>query len=383
MSRVIALLILALAAFGAVAQEADPSRKQQDLAELRAQIDQARRRSDALASDEEQQLARIHAIEREVALTKKLLARLAEDEAAIRARIDSLQWGTDSLHARIDQRRVRLGERLRAIYMRPRTSMISTVLTADDLSELGMRMRVATHLARTERALIEDVQAAQSDIRYKRGRLAEEMAAINLTRSEAEDRRIQLESAQGERGAALAEVRAQRARFDASLKEMERAASQMEEVIARLQAERAADPQQTTGFGQLTGRLQWPVAGRILKPFGRSVHPEFGTVVVNKGINIGAPMGTPIQCVAEGRVEYVDWLPGYGRCIIVDHGDGYYTLYAHASQIFPARGAAVHAGEVLGEVGDTGSLNGSQLYFEIRHGKDSLDPTTWLSRQRG
>jgi septal ring factor EnvC (AmiA/AmiB activator) len=244
-------------------------------------------------------------------------------------------------------------------------------------------MRVATHLARTERSLIEDVQLAQSDIRIRRGRLAEQMSEINLTRSEAEDRRIELEALQGIKGQALAEVRAERARFDASLKEMEGAAAQMEDLLARLQSGRSDDAQTTTGFGQMAGRLQWPVRGQILKPFGRSVHPEFGTVVMNKGINIGAPMGTPILCVAAGRVEYVDWLPGYGRCIIVDHGDGYYTLYAHASEIFPVRGAAVHAGEVLGEVGDTGSLNGSQLYFEIRKGKDSLDPRTWLSRQRG
>ena len=94
-------------------------------------------------------------------------------------------------------------------------------------------------------------------------------------------------------------------------------------------------------------------------------------------------MGTPIRCIAEGTVEFVDWLPGYGKCIIVDHGDGYYSLYAHASSIFPARGAVVRAGDVLGEVGDTGSLNGTQLYFEIRKGKDSLDPSAWLSRNQG
>jgi septal ring factor EnvC (AmiA/AmiB activator) len=369
MSRALPLLILLVASLGAVAQEPGPAGREQDLADLRRQIDQARSRSDALATDEEQQLARIHALEREVELTKELLARLADKEAGIRARIDTLQFEMDGLHTRIDERRDRLGVRL--------------VLTAEDLSELATRMRVATHLARTERSLIEDVQLAQSDIRIRRGRLAEEMSAINLTRSEAEDRRIELEALQGIKGQALAEVRAERARFDASLKEMEGAAAQMEDLLARLQSGRSADAQATTGFAQMAGRLQWPVRGQILKPFGRSVHPEFGTVVMNKGINIGAPMGTPILCVAAGRVEYVDWLPGYGRCIIVDHGDGYYTLYAHASEIFPVRGAAVHAGEVLGEVGDTGSLNGSQLYFEIRKGKDSLDPRTWLSRQRG
>jgi septal ring factor EnvC (AmiA/AmiB activator) len=383
MFRIVVLFLLLVAAFGATAQESDPAGKAKDLATLRAQIDQARSRSDALASDEKQQLARIHAIEREMELTRRLLAELAEQEAAIRARIDTLQVETDSLHTRIDERRDRLGQRLRAIYMRPRTSMVATVLTADNLSELGARMRVATHLARTERSLIDDVQSAQNSIRHRRGRLAEEMAAINMTRSEAEDRRIQLEMAQGERNQALAQLRAEQASFSASLKEMEGAARQMEALITRLQNERSADAQRPTGFAQMAGTLQWPVDGRILKPFGRSVHPEFGTVVVNKGINIGAPMGTPILCVAAGKVEYVDWLPGYGRCIIVDHGDGYYTLYAHASEIFPARGAAVHAGEVLGEVGDTGYLNGSQLYFEIRKGKDSLDPTTWLSRRRG
>ena len=126
------------------------------------------------------------------------------------------------------------------------------------------------------------------------------------------------------------------------------------------------------------GALPWPVEGRVLKPFGRSVHPEFKTVVMNKGVNIGAPLGTPIRAVAAGTVEYVDWLPGYGKCIIVDHGDGYYTLYAHASAIFPTQGSRVRPGEVIGEVGDTGSLNGSQLYFEIRQGKNPLDPSLWL-----
>lgn len=383
MARLLLCLVLLAAALGAMAQESDPVKREAELQSLRAEIDQARQRSDALASDEKQQLARIHAIEREVALTKKLLVQLEAKEAGIRARIDSLQLDMDGLHARIDERRDRLGQRLRTIYMRPRTSLVATVLSADDLGELGSRLRAMTHLARTERALIAEVQTAQSALRHRRGRLAQEMAEINLTRSEAEDRRIQLESLQGERGNALAEVRAERARFDASLKEMERAAAQMSELLGRLQSERAVDSQAPTGFGGRAGALPWPVDGRVLKPYGHSVHPEFGTVVVNKGINIGAPAGTPIQCVAEGRVEYVDWLPGYGRCIIVDHGDGYYTLYAHAASIFPNVGTVVHAGEVLGEVGDTGSLNGSQLYFEIRKGKDSLDPTTWLSRRRG
>jgi len=379
MRRLLPCMLLLLSAFAARAQDQSPVKQEQELAALRAEIDQVRRRSDELASDEEQQLARIHAIEREAALTRKLIEQLATKELGIRTQIDTLQFEMDSLHERIDGRRDRLSTRLRTMYMRPRTSVVATVLSARNMNELGSRLRAMTHLARMERSLIGGVQEAQGDLRHRRGRLAGQMSEINLTRSEVEDRRIELESLQGKRGEALTRVRAEQARFDASLKEMEAAAGQMQDLITRLQNERDPDAQGTTNFGERAGSLLWPVAGRILKPFGRSVHPEFGTVVMNKGINVGAPMGTPIRCVAEGTVEFVDWLPGYGKCIIVDHGDGYYSLYAHASSIFPARGAVVRAGDVLGEVGDTGSLNGTQLYFEIRKGKDSLDPRSWLS----
>ena len=383
MRHVLPVFLLLLSAFGAIAQDQAPGNQEQELADLRVEIEQARRHFDALSSDEEQQLARIHAIERETALTRKLIGQLATKELGIRSQIDTLQFDMDGLRNRIDQRRDRLAIRLRTMYMRPRTSVVATVLSAENMTQLGSRLRAMTHLARTERSLIGGVQEAQADLRHRRGRLAEQMAEINLTRSEVEDRRIELESLQGKRGEALAQVRAEQARFDASLKEMERVAGQMEELITRLQNERDPNAQTTTNFSQRIGSLPWPVAGRILKPFGRSVHPEFGTVVMNKGVNIGAPMGTPIRCVAEGKVEYVDWLPGYGKCIIVDHGDGYYSLYAHASSIFPARGAVVRAGDVLGEVGDTGSLNGTQLYFEIRKGKDSLNPRSWLSPDQG
>ena len=383
MRRLLPCMLLLLSAFAARAQDQPPVKQEQELAALRAEIDQVRRRSDELASDEEQQLARIHAIEREAALTRKLIEQLATKELGIRTQIDTLQFEMDSLHERIDGRRDRLSTRLRTMYMRPRTSVVATVLSARNMTELGSRLRAMTHLARMERSLIGGVQEAQGDLRHRRGRLAGQMSEISLTRSEVEDRRIELESLQGKRGEALTRVRAEQARFDASLKEMEAAAGRMQDLITRLQGERDPDAQGTTNFGERAGSLLWPVAGRILKPFGRSVHPEFGTVVMNKGINVGAPMGTPIRCVAEGTVEFVDWLPGYGKCIIVDHGDGYYSLYAHASSIFPARGAVVRAGDVLGEVGDTGSLNGTQLYFEIRKGKDSLDPRSWLSPSQG
>jgi septal ring factor EnvC (AmiA/AmiB activator) len=103
-------------------------------------------------------------------------------------------------------------------------------------------------------------------------------------------------------------------------------------------------------------------------------------VTYNNGIDIRAPKGAPIRSVATGRVELVDWIVGYGNCIIINHGGGYYTLYAHADNIFVALSQNVAGGEVIAEVGDSGSLNGYECHFEIRKSKQALNPSEWLAR---
>jgi len=113
--------------------------------------------------------------------------------------------------------------------------------------------------------------------------------------------------------------------------------------------------------------------------FGNETNPKFGTVTFNSGIDISAPMGTDVHAVAKGRVDVVNEDFGsYGEMIILNHGDGYYSLYAHLSAATVGKGQEVAAGQVIGRVGDTGSLKGSILHFEIRKGRTALNPTTWL-----
>jgi murein DD-endopeptidase MepM/ murein hydrolase activator NlpD len=112
--------------------------------------------------------------------------------------------------------------------------------------------------------------------------------------------------------------------------------------------------------------------------FGVEMHPRFGTKVPSNGIDIAAPAGAPIVAVAAGTIEFVDWLPGYGRCVIVNHGGGFYTLYAHCSRTLVAKGAKVAAGQKVAEVGDTDSVKGTILHFEIRKGQDAMNPEEWL-----
>jgi septal ring factor EnvC (AmiA/AmiB activator) len=120
------------------------------------------------------------------------------------------------------------------------------------------------------------------------------------------------------------------------------------------------------------------VSGTIISPFGRHRNKEFNAVVENSGIQIKAAMGTPFRAVGSGLVRYADWFKGYGKLVILDHGEGYYSLYAQASELSVSEGQTVVSGQVLGSVGDTGSLVGESLYFEIRKNGVPQDPVRWL-----
>jgi murein DD-endopeptidase MepM/ murein hydrolase activator NlpD len=115
--------------------------------------------------------------------------------------------------------------------------------------------------------------------------------------------------------------------------------------------------------------------------FGRQVHPRFGTETFRRGVDIEADEGAPIRAVYAGTVLYRGQLKGYGNLIILDHGAGYYTLYAHASEILVEEGDRVRAGQAIGRVGETGSLEGPRLYFEVRYQGRPEDPEQWLRRR--
>src|SRR5262249_32356368 len=131
------------------------------------------------------------------------------------------------------------------------------------------------------------------------------------------------------------------------------------------------------------GKLSFPLpAGRIEAHFGRRTDPRFGTVTIHQGIDVRAPLGTPVHAVWDGKVAHAGWFKGFGNLLIIDHGDPIFSLMAHLDQLEKAVGDEIHAGDEVGPVGETGSLNGAYLYFELRDGQKPLDPERWLSRNR-
>ena len=172
-----------------------------------------------------------------------------------------------------------------------------------------------------------------------------------------------------------------------ALREMEAAAQRLQKMledIARRQIVRPKQspvpPSTSRGLDAMLGQMEWPVKGPVSAPFGKFKHPEFGAELVRKGIDIDAALGDGVRVVEKGRVVFADRFTGYGRMMIVDHGERYYTIYAHLSEIIRKLGEDVQRGEVIGRVGDSDSLSGAKLYFELRKDGRSVDPLPWFRK---
>ena len=131
---------------------------------------------------------------------------------------------------------------------------------------------------------------------------------------------------------------------------------------------------QSARFSVNKGRLGWPAVGKVDVGFGQRVEDAYGTVTSHNGLDIRAPPGSHVQAIAAGKVVHAGWLKGYGRLLILDHGEHYHSLMAHLASIAVAAGDDVKQGQEVGTVGDTGSLRGTVLYFEIRHEGIPVNP---------
>ena len=133
-------------------------------------------------------------------------------------------------------------------------------------------------------------------------------------------------------------------------------------------------------FNELKGLLKIPVKGTIVTGFGSYLNTKLNVLNFRSGIDIKTDRGEPIRAVSAGRIIYASWFKGYGNMIIIDHGNSYYTVYAHVEEFFKAKGDGVESDEVIATAGDTGSMIGSGLYFEVRHHGKPQDPMEWIKR---
>ncbi len=281
----------------------------------------------------------------------------------------------------INGKKAAVKEHLRFIYKESQQEPLRLLFSAKDPSDLFKRYQTLVWISQREGMILEDYNST-----YRR--LAEKESEMRETRAELVQDKEQLGKKLGEieldrrkKMVLLASVKGEKVTYEKMVSELEDAAGHLRSLIEELERQRKASRPVLKGFVREKGKLPWPSVGELIASFGKQKHPRFDAYIFRKGIEIRSGQGDNIRAIYDGTVVYADWFKGYGLLMILDHGENYYSLYAHAEKLLVAVGDKVRKDQVIGQVGDTGFTGESSLYFEIRHGSEPIDPVQWLQKR--
>jgi len=354
-------------------------------ADPRAQLSvlEARRRAEEtaarlLAQQERSVMDTLGEAEAALAAARAELSRVEAERAAATAGLARARETERAAGARLRAGLAELRPRLLARARMGRTGELQLLLASGSLAGLVKRRYLLDRILSRDAALLADAQAAAREAEEARAERDREASRIDALAAEAGERRAQAAARREERETLIAALRSARGFHERAAREAATQAKRLAEFVATLPPPRVGGAL-PGGFAARKGRLPVPASGTIAVGFGRIVNPRFNTVTVQNGIDIAARAGAPVRAVAPGRVVHAGWFKGYGNLVIVDHGERYHTLFAHLGAMRTAMGELVEAGAVLGTVGDSGSLKGAYLYFELREGGRPVDPRPWLA----
>lgn len=348
-------------------------------------------------------------LDRKIELRRRLIRELETQATQSRRRADDLQKSIREHEDQIlllSQRlaaeqtqlsalREEMGRRLAYLYRRSAYAKPTFLLGAADLADLAARARYVQAVEKLDRRRLDAlrrrrdqvVATRQSEEEVKASLAAErrrklaELAEIQNLLAERRREEQLLDQERRAKDALRRKIASDAELIQALLDERRQALRAIEQEILRMEARPESGPAWSPDvpFAELYGRLPWPLKKHVVtQPFGTIRHPRFGTVTENPGLDLAASPGEPVFAAAAGRVAKVAYLRGFGNTLILEHGGGYFTVYARLGRIFASEGQTVQAGQVLAEVGDTGAEG--DFHFEIWKNRDKMNPALWLRK---
>ena len=390
----LALVAVAAPALAQAPRKDDPIQaEQRKLRQTEQQLRDEKRKAAEARARETSLLAELDQVEQQLADKHKQIAKLDTRIGRTQTEVTGLRGEVQGLQRQRAGQEQALSRRLRAMYkMHAQGGALPLLLSGDDPVARAVAVRHLASLATLDARLIQEYRGTTDRLDDRRRREETRQRELADLKSDAQREQAEADRDAAKRRSLLVRVRDERAYHERMVGELTEAARRLEAFIGDLQAKqrrlaRVPPPKGGSlppgvGFGNLRGRLPWPTEGRIIAAFGAQVHPRFGTRTFRNGVDIEANEGRDVAAVYSGHVIYTGWFKGYGNLIILDHDNEYYTLYAHMAEIGIREGDDVRQGQRLGTVGDTGSLEGPRLYFEVRYQGKPQDPEQWL-RQRG
>lgn len=373
----VGLCWLAVAAQAAV--PADTKQASTELTELRARIDALQNQLKSSRAQESDLAQEVREVEQRIGDLNRNVRDVQMQLHDGERRLEALQGHYAESIAKLEGERGLLGRQLRAAYLLGRQEQVKLVLNQEDPARMGRALVYYRYLNQARLDRIQQVEAVLVQI----DALQQQIDAQRVTLTETQDRQTaEMDTLAEERqrresllGKLQAEIRDQ----GDQLAQMQKDEKRLEQLIKELQralADVVPTDVPRRPFAKLKRKLPWPVPGKLAAGFGdrRAVGD-----LRWRGAFIAAPANREVRAVAHGRIVFADWLRGFGLLIIIDHGDDYMTLYGHNQALFKAVGDRVVPGDVIASVGDTGGMDRTGVYFELRHKGEPQNPQTWCA----
>ena len=356
-----------------------PGQEQEALDEVRRRITALGERVTSKHAERQGTTRELRRVEKELGAAAQALAGLKDRRQAEQRRQQALAADITAAQGRLAVQQDSLAQQIRLSYMSGRQEAMRLLLNQESPARLGRMMVYYDYLNRARSARIEQVNAHVRDLEA----LSEEarQVAAELARlAELREREIaRLEQARVERRAALAAIDEELRSADSQLAVLKAEEDALVELVEELKEVLAAFPVQSQEpFARLKGSLAWPLRGRLLRDFGDR---KGSGGLKATGVLVGAAAGSPVRALYHGRVVFGDWLPGLGLLLVVDHGQGYMSLYGHNEALLKEAGDWVTPGEVIAQVGDSGGQRQPALHFEIRRNGEPENPHRWINRR--
>ena len=364
--------------------DGDVKRFRKEVEDINREIERGRHRVLTFTREESAIVNRLNDIDLALNQARKQVSALRFELAALRDKTIETTRASDNLKKKIEADEDYIFKRLAALYKMNWLGSIYVLASAQSMYELFKRKKSMEIIL----AYDEKIRQNLLDNKAKLQKIIDKLNSQKMEKRSLEaglKKQIAVMSDERvKRSSILAGIRNKRSLELALLESLNQAAANLNRAVKSLNIETGPLKQKKNisakSFSLLKGLLNMPVKGKIVIPFGPHKNTKLNVVNFQSGIEIKADRGEPIRAVFDGKILYADWFKGYGNMIIIDHGENYYTVYAHAEELFASKGDTIDMGDVVATVGDSGSMIGPSLHFEVRHHGKPMDPVKWIKK---
>ena len=352
--------------------------------DIHREIEKSKHRVLTFTKEEAAIVNRLNDIDLSLNQARKRVSTLRLELAGLRDKIIETSRASNNLKKRIEANEGYIYKRLSALYKMNWLGSIYVLASAQSVYELFKRKKSMEIILAYDEKIRQNLLDDKAKLQHILVMLNEQKMGKRSLEAGLKKQIEVMSRERVKRSSILANIRNKRSLELALFESLNQAAANLNGIVKTLNIESEPLKQKRNispkRFSALKGLLNMPVKGKIMVYFGQHKNKKLNMVNFQSGIEIKADRGEPIRAVFDGEILYADWLKGYGNMIIIDHGENYYTVYAHAEELFASKGDSIEMGDVVATVGDSGSIIGPSLHFEVRHHGKSMDPLKWIKK---